>query len=456
MEIELIRLGEKCAREKNYSKAIMYYEKALEFFPNHEILNRKIAMLAMQNQEYDKAHLYWDRILSSDAYDKAALFYKGTLFLLASRLKEASEYFYEVLKIDKNHVQSLTNLGVIALREKQDMRAIECFTQALIEDNESIEARNNLAATFMHHDLFENAITHYTILLKKDAYNIEYLYNSAVSNMSLGQLKLACQQFNLILKQTNHHPSLSNLASIHIRLKKTKKAIFFLKKALKIKPLDRVNKYMLEALTNTGTFNVAPFEYIQNLFNNYASYYEKHLQSLNYKIPLHILNAINTLPKFSNVLDLGCGTGLVGETIKNKYENITGVDLAAKMLKEAKAKKVYTKLVEADIFNYLQEDQTYYDCIIAADVLPYWGDLSVLFSLIKQRLCPEGYFIFSTEITDVAPFILQQNARFAHSLVGLEKLIEQLSFKIYYRQEVIARTQEEIPVKVLLHILHKS
>ena len=45
------------------------------------------------------------------------------------------------------------------------------------------------------------------------------------------------------------------------------------------------------------------------------------------------------------ILDLGCGTGLVGEELhKRGYKNIDGVDLTPEMLELAKAKGVYNSL----------------------------------------------------------------------------------------------------------------
>ena len=45
------------------------------------------------------------------------------------------------------------------------------------------------------------------------------------------------------------------------------------------------------------------------------------------------------------ILDVGCGTGLVGEELhKHGYKNIDGVDLSAEMLNIAKAKDIYGSL----------------------------------------------------------------------------------------------------------------
>lgn len=42
------------------------------------------------------------------------------------------------------------------------------------------------------------------------------------------------------------------------------------------------------------------------------------------------------------ILDLGCGTGLVGEQLYNMgYKNIDGIDFSDELLKVAESKKVY-------------------------------------------------------------------------------------------------------------------
>jgi len=42
------------------------------------------------------------------------------------------------------------------------------------------------------------------------------------------------------------------------------------------------------------------------------------------------------------VLDLGCGTGLVGQHLNERgFGNISGVDVSGNMLEEAAAKNVY-------------------------------------------------------------------------------------------------------------------
>ena len=49
----------------------------------------------------------------------------------------------------------------------------------------------------------------------------------------------------------------------------------------------------------------------------------------------------------ARIVDLGCGTGLVGEQLwKHGYKNIDGVDLTPKFLELAKAKGIYSSLTQ--------------------------------------------------------------------------------------------------------------
>jgi predicted TPR repeat methyltransferase len=53
------------------------------------------------------------------------------------------------------------------------------------------------------------------------------------------------------------------------------------------------------------------------------------------------------IPKHrAQILDFGCGTGLVGKYLKEDggFENITGIDASSKMLEQADMKSAYSKL----------------------------------------------------------------------------------------------------------------
>lgn len=447
------------AFQNRYQDALIHYKKAVHAAPDFSAAHFNLGLLLLQNNQLTAAKTQFNNVLQLNPEHIEAQFYLGILYLEEDLLKEAEHAFLKVLEQDNEQVQAITNLGVVALKREQNQLAVEYFTKALALDNDHIDARNNLAATFMHHDRFENALMHYDVLLKKEPDNIEYLYNSGVAQMALGHLNEATIYFEQILELQNHHaPSLNNLAAIYLKMEQKDKAREFLERALTINPNDTVSGHMLNAIKGNPKAETSP-EYAQNLFNNYALYYEQHMQGqLQYTIPQHIGRIIHQLKltQVNETLDLGCGTGLTGIVLRELSKHLTGVDIAAKMLAHAKEKEIYDHLVESELIDFLKSNKQQYDLIVAADVLPYFSDLDSLFQLINQHLNSQGYFILTTEISEIIPWKLETSARFSHHPDYIKDLCSNHNFNLKLQEKIPARIQNQKPLEVIVYAIQKS
>src|SRR4029077_10060116 len=130
------------------------------------------------------------------------------------------------------------------------------------------------------------------------------------------------------------------------------------------------------------------------LFDDYADRFDTHLVGiLRYRAPHAILAALQDVcadrpPRFAHALDLGCGTGLMGEAIRPFAERLDGVDLSPLMLAKARAKLVYDRLAEAEIVAFVRgSPDRAFDLVLAADVLVYVADLAPVFSEVARTLC---------------------------------------------------------------------
>ncbi|WP_419420138.1 tetratricopeptide repeat protein [Legionella sp. D16C41] len=443
-----------------HQQALAHYHHALKNAPDFAAAHFNLGLLFISQNKLDEARIQFQNVLALNPKHLEAMFYLGVLALEANQLTEAEQAFQQVISENSNHVEALTNLGVIALKREQGQLSVDYFSKALALDNEHIEARNNLAATFMHYDRFENALMHYDYLLQKDPTNIEYLYNSGVAQMALGHLNEAINHFeHLLNEQHDHFAALNNLAAIYMRLNDKEKAKVLLTQALAVNPNDKTSKHMLNAIAGSTEQAETSTEYAANLFNNYALYYDQHVQKhLKYSLPNQILNLLEEL-KISHcekTLDLGCGTGLTGQVLRDSTQQLIGVDIAKKMLDWARPKGIYDNLIEAEALTYLTNNKELYNLIVAADVLPYFGDLSSLFQQISQHLENEGYFIFTTEISSIMPWQLQTSARFSHHEKYLEQLAHANLFEIKAKKQIIARHQDSLPLPVWLVALQKK
>ncbi|WP_058533429.1 tetratricopeptide repeat protein [Legionella saoudiensis] len=447
------------ALQNNYPKALQHYTKAVHAEPDFSAAHFNLGLLLLQNNQLEAAKVQFNNVITLTPDHMEAHFYLGILHLENNALDEAEQAFQSVLEQDNEQIQALTNLGVVALKRERNQLAVDYFSKALALDNDNIDARNNLAATFMHHDRFENALMHYDVLLQKDPDNIEYLYNSGVAQMALGHLNEAIIFFEHILRlDKSHTASLNNLSAIYLRMGQRETSREYLRQALVINPDDRVSSYMLHAIEGNSTAETTP-EYSHNLFNNYALYYDQHMQgTLNYSIPQHITRIIYRLelPENTQTLDLGCGTGLTGVVLRELSKRLTGVDIAPKMLAQAKEKHIYDELIESELIEFFNTNQNHYDLIVAADVLPYFGELDTLMHAVQQHLTPEGYFIFTTEISVKDPWFLQSSARFSHNPDYVKKLVEQNHLQLIQNEKIPARIQNQQQLEVMLYVVQRQ
>ena len=149
-------------------------------------------------------------------------------------------------------------------------------------------------------------------------------------------------------------------------------------------------------------------------------------------MPKHIAKLLITKPSKSlgSILDLGCGTGLVGLELKNNCNYIEGIDLSSAMIVKAKQKGIYDKLVTTNILDYLSEKNLNFDYFIAADVFVYLGDLYDIFKLIKTRNKKSGKLIFSTEHIDGEGYSLEKTGRYSHSKNYILSLCKEMNMSI--------------------------
>ena len=103
---------------------------------------------------------------------------------------------------------------------------------------------------------------------------------------------------------------------------------------------------------------------------------------MHYTAPKRLVDALLHLSAQKNlgsVLDLGCGTGLIGSEVNRFASNIEGVDVSKSMVEQAERKNTYDRLIVLDINAYLAKNSLDMDCIMTADVFIYLGDLSETF-----------------------------------------------------------------------------
>ena len=106
-----------------------------------------------------------------------------------------------------------------------------------------------------------------------------------------------------------------------------------------------------------------------NLYRSWASTYDDDFAKQNdYRSPIEIAKYY---AKYSNdtdtpILDVGAGTGLIGECLNQSASEIDAIDISPEMLEIARAKNCYSKIIEADLTKRLLINDNYYGAIVSA------------------------------------------------------------------------------------------
>lgn len=229
-------------------------------------------------------------------------------------------------------------------------------------------------------------------------------------------------------------------------------------RAVSIVPYDRYAAHMLAALSGaTGSHATG---YVSDLFDTYANQFDSHLTgALGYRIPQAIAALLANRAPFTTMLDLGCGTGLVGAVLRSMVNAMDGIDIAPQMTRKAHERDIYRHLRTGDTLDILAADGAFagpYDLVTAADVFVYVGPLDATFAAIAPILPPDGLFAFSVEAADGADPVLRSSGRYAHPMPYVQRLAVKHGFVLLEQQEHPIRLERDRPIAGMLYLLGRA
>jgi 2-polyprenyl-6-hydroxyphenyl methylase/3-demethylubiquinone-9 3-methyltransferase len=236
-------------------------------------------------------------------------------------------------------------------------------------------------------------------------------------------------------------------------------AVAAFRRVLAIDPEDRGGAAVrLAALGEGPVPETAPPAYVALLFDQHAEAFDEMLvDQLGYHTPMELRERLRErgFAGCARLLDLGCGTGLTGQSLRDMAEHLTGVDLSEGMLAVADEKGVYDDLYVGDAEGFLmasaEEEGAVWDLIVATDVLPYVGALEGLFAAAAACLAPGGGLAVSTETLPEAAFEgrgyrVGPKQRFAHAEGYLRTTLTDAGLTVEEILPITVRHDEGAPI----------
>ena len=343
----------------------------------------------------------------------AALYQEALALYERGELAAAATLFERLLALSQGHVQARYKLGNVRKEQGDWDAAVRHYREVLRLDRGHAEALNNLGAAYQGQALLDDAENCYRQAIRYKPGLIQPYVN-------LGRL----------LQERQHDQAAAAVYTEALQ-----------------RGLEPGLFGHLLAAVNGGTSARAPQAYVRATFDAFAGDFDRRLvDDLAYRVPQRLAALVRGQigEACLDVVDLGCGTGLVGDALGTAARSLVGIDLSSQMLEVARRKGRYLRLYEADVSSWLGSAQAAScDLVVAADVFIYLGDLEAVFEGVRRCLRPAGLFAFSVESCTAEDYRLLASGRYAQSAVYLQRLAARHRMRVLAQQPEIIRSGVE-------------
>ncbi|MEM6661330.1 MAG: tetratricopeptide repeat protein [Pseudomonadota bacterium] len=389
----------------------------------------KAAIASHQKGKLGFAETAYREVLAEEPENADALHFYGMLKHNQGDNTEALRLIRKSLEINSNNPAAQSNLGNILVREDDDQGAADAYLTAIMLDPTHAQAYQNLGVVHRRMDDNDRAIEALSRAVELAPKNAEAWHNLGICYILVGNIEKAADSFESSV-QLGLRDGLNAVwqARVLCALGREEIAAKHLERYLKEDPKDPIARHQLAAIRGEWV-DRASDDYVRQHFNDFARSFDDTLQALQYKAPEIVADEMTRWTgdrgPWAKVIDLGCGTGLLGPYIKDMCTSLVGVDLSPKMLMKAADVGAYQELHEGELVAWLKglADESV-DLALAADTLCYFGPLEEVLAELNRVMKPGAALIATVEEEEGgtgsgdAPgdYALHTHGRYSHSL----------------------------------------
>lgn len=423
-------------------------------------LNERIqaAIDAQQRGDLDAAEGAWRAILADRPDQSDALHFLGLVRYQRGEAEEAVALIRRSLEVQPANPSALTNLGnVLKILDRRE-EAARAYIDALALDGEHADALNNLGVMLRAAREYPKAIELLREAVRVAPRHPEAWHNLSMTLMLSGRKEEAADAFEASLGLTERGRAQANwLAQVLAALGRTAAAARVFEEYLGRNPGDPVATHQLAALRGEAPERASD-DYVRRHFDSFSESFDEVLDLLQYRAPELVAEAVERRVgdrgPLADVVDLGCGTGLVGRLIKPHCRQLVGVDLSTGMLRKANKTGAYEYLVAAELVEFLHgAPPIRFDLATCADTFCYFGSLAPAMQALAGALKPGGALIATVELLaePVADgFRIATSGRYAHTRSHLEETAAAAGLTLVRAEPVDLRVELGAEVRGLL------
>jgi len=350
------------------------------------------------------------------------------------RLDLAARLIAQAIAADGNKPDFHYNLAIVLKAQGRLAEAAACYQRAIALRPGYADAHNNLGNIWKTLGERNKALASFAAALEHRPGNADTLYNLGLLSSETGDREMAALYFRRCLE---HDPDDSRGA-----------------------------RMLLARLGLAGAPEQASEAQLQRIYDVRSRFWDS---EQSYFAPALVAEAFSQHARGAlDILDIGCGTGLVGALVRPFMNaaagRLDGIDISRAMLDKAEAKGVYDRLDKGDLVSFLSAHKDSYDTILAAATLIHFGDLQTLFQAAAQSLRAKGLFIFTvfsheqdSDFSVAASDPLAQSGCYSHSMGYVERLAAESGFSARLLTKVVhEHDRDGNPVPGLLAVLRRD
>ncbi len=456
-------LGVIAAGRGQLDLAADHFDHATHLSPESALAHYNLGLVLKSLNRLDDSVRHLETALLLDQDNAAICSMLGNALAALGRVHPAEARYRHALELDPDYAQAWYNLGVLLQTKGSQTEAVRCYERVVELDAGFTQAWTNLGTIRQTEGKDADAILCFqqALAAKPDCADAMVDLGLTLFRLGIGDDAKLCAETADQLAVGPNFPHYS-LGLLFAKLGQAEAARRHLTQSLHVDPADTQGAgLILAALGATPLPARSTDAQIKRLYDMRAATWDVGAGSdgayQGHVLVADLFAAVYADATELDVLDAGCGTGLVGDRLIGLHpHSLQGVDLSQSMLDVAQDRGIYTSLHHEELVAFMTRHPSCFDVAVSAATLIHFGDLSPVFAAAATCLRAGGrlmFTIFKSEDADVALSFDQGHAEggcYLHSRGHVERAATAAGFAVETIREAIHEYDRGRPVGAMV------